>query len=101
MQLRPQSVRGRKEGAGKEVAGWLLGFRFGGCGGGRESVGGSVCVWRWSDQSSQVLFMCSCMSVSHKPLITTNGMFFVCVLQKGRRRPWLSQSPALSVFEKH
>lgn len=46
MQLRPQSVRRRKEKGGEEVAGWIEGVRFGrcGCGCGRESTRGSACV---------------------------------------------------------
>lgn len=44
MQLRPQSVRRRKEKEGEEVTGWFEGVRFGRCGCGRESTRGSACV---------------------------------------------------------
>lgn len=69
----------------REAAGWLLGVCFGRCGGGRECVCVEVVVVVVFSQSSRAK-SCFCVVTSHKPLITSNGMSFVCVFYRKARR---------------
>lgn len=90
MQLRPQSVRRRKEKGGRRLPGGLKGSVLEGVGvgvGGRAREG--VRVWRWRRGwclvrpiEPNVVWL----HVSREPLITSNGMSFVCVLQKCNKR---------------
>lgn len=96
MQLSPQSVRRRKEKGGRRLPGGLKGSVLEGVGvGGRAREG--VRVWRWRRgwclvRPIEPNVVTVWLHVSHEPLITSNGMSFVCVLQKCNKRqwPWLS-----------
>lgn len=90
MQLSPQSVRRRKEKGGRRLPGGLKGSVLEGVGvGGRAREG--VRVWRWRRgwclvRPIEPNVVTVWLHVSHEPLITSNGMSFVCVLQKCNKR---------------